>query len=425
MELYEVYGGNPAVTTDSRHVPRGSIFFALRGEKFDGNLFAAQAIEKGAALAVIDNPRVAAEYAGVPEMAGKMILVDDALEALQEVASYRRGKVNVPVLAITGTNGKTTTKELATAVLSAKYRVHFTPGNLNNHIGVPLTLLSMPPETELLVVEMGASARGEIYRLCEIARPGYGLITNIGRAHLEGFGGVEGVRAAKGELYDWLAASGGTAIVLEDDYVLHGMALGRRELAIKYYDILFADGFESSLAGDYNRFNIAAAVAIGRLFGVAERDIHSAIAGYVPSNNRSQKINTGRNTVIADCYNANPSSMAASIRNFFKESATDPGGSPMRKILILGDMFELGQWSRREHGGIVAMALSGDADEVWFVGNSFTHAASAVDAKGGTVKAFPDVRAAAEFISKHSPENSFVMLKGSRGVGLEALLDLL
>ena len=311
--LYELYLRHPRISTDSRRIEPDSVFFALRGASFDGNRFAADALEKGAAYAVVDDPSLPNTR---PDKADRLIVVDDALQTLQALAREHRRELGLPILTITGSNGKTTTKELVSRVLAEKYEVYATRGNLNNHIGVPLTLLAMTRDVEFGIVEMGASACGEIALLCSIAEPNYGIVTNIGRAHLEGFGGPEGVRRGKGELYDWLARTGGRVFVPANDPVLMSMAAERETLAAECYPTTLADGVEHHLEGDYNRFNVAAAVAVGRYFGVDDERIRYAVGSYRPDNHRSQKIRTGQNTLILDCYNANPSSMQASLVNF-------------------------------------------------------------------------------------------------------------
>ena len=318
QRLYALFERYPAVATDSRRAGEGTIFFALRGDRFDGNRFALAALDAGAACAVVDDPAVAASAGEA--YAGRIVTVDDALAALQALAREHRRRLGIPLLAIVGSNGKTTTKELVSRVLAEKYAVYATQGNLNNHIGVPLTLLAMTRDTELGVVEMGASACGEIALLCAIAEPNFGLITNVGRAHLEGFGGVEGVRRGKGELYDYLAANGGRAFVRRDDGTLVKMAAERGNLAVELYDPAIADGVGHRLEGAFNRLNVAAAMAVGRYFGVDEERIRDAVAAYRPDNNRSQRRSTARNTLVVDCYNANPSSMQASLANFSARS---------------------------------------------------------------------------------------------------------
>lgn len=409
-KLYEYFCASKGVQTDSRKVKSGEIFFALKGASFDGNKYAAGALEQGAMAAVVDDAEVAVDE--------RFILVDDVLGALQALAHRHRQSLDIPVLGITGTNGKTTTKELVAAVLSRKYRTCYTQGNLNNHIGVPLTLLSIPKGTEFAIVEMGASAQREIALLASIASPTYGLVTNIGRAHLEGFGGVEGIRKGKGELYDYLAAHQGVAFYREDDGVLCEMVAEREGLTGVGYHSSLADGLRSNLVGDYNRFNIAAAVAVGRYFGVEQCDIEAAIAEYVPSNNRSQSVATGRNLLTVDCYNANPSSMTVAIANHLSQN---PEGYA-HKILILGDMLELGEWSHEEHCRVLSQALSGNAERVVVVGENFSAASDANDSR---VLRFGDALQAREWLKTEPLEGAFVLVKGSRGVGLERLVELL
>lgn len=409
-KLYEIFCASGGVQTDSRKVQQGEMFFALKGENFDGNRYASSALEMGAVVAVVDEPQVAVDE--------RYVLVEDVLEALQHLAHLHRKKLAPTVLAITGTNGKTTTKELVAAVLSRKFRICYTQGNLNNHIGVPLTLLSIPRESEFAIVEMGASARGEIALLASIAAPDFGLVTNIGRAHLEGFGGAEGIRKGKGELYDFLAASGGLALYRNDDEVLCEMVAERENLRAEGYSSTVAEGFRSNLVGDYNRFNIAAAVAVGRHFGVEESDIRAAIAEYVPSNNRSQSKLTERNLLTVDCYNANPSSMAAAIENHLAASHTDYD----HKMLILGDMLELGEWSHEEHCKVLRKALGGAGVRVVVVGRNFCRAAEEC---GPDVLSFESVEGVREWLQAERLTGAFVLIKGSRGVGLEKILDLL
>lgn len=398
--LYAIFrqcGGG--VSTDSRRIAPGSLFFALKGASFDGNRFALEALRQGAAWAVVDDPAIEGD---------RVIVVQDALVALQRLAQRHRRELALPILAITGTNGKTTTKELIGRVLSEKYDVYATHGNLNNHIGVPLTLLSMNAETEFGVVEMGAGACGEIALLCEIAEPNYGLITNIGRAHLEGFGGTEGVRRGKGELFDHLATTGGHAFVPSDDAVLVEMARERATLDVVGYSTRLAEGVEHRLEGDYNRFNVAAAVAVGCYFGVDDERIRFAIEGYHPENHRSQRVETTRNTLILDCYNANPSSMQAAIGNFARE----PLAGRREKVLILGDMLELGDWAKEEHARISQLAAGIPDARLFTVGRHFE-------------RAFPSVEALAEELVKNPIDNALILVKGSRGVGLEKIIHLL
>ena len=412
-ELYDIFRRHPRISTDTRRIEPGSVFFALHGATFDGNRFAADALSKGAAYAVVDDP---AAVSG-----DRTVLVGDTLEALQELAREHRRELAIPILAISGSNGKTTTKELVSRVLAERFEVYATHGNLNNHIGVPLTLLAMTRDTEFGVVEMGASACGEIALLASIAEPNYGILTNIGLAHLEGFGGPEGVRRGKGELFDFLAANGGHAFVPADDEILTGMAAERDSLAVEYYSASLADGIENHLEGSYNRFNIAAAVAVGRYFDVPDERIRHAIAGYVPDNNRSQRIGTSRNTLVADCYNANPSSMRASVGNFLAE----PLEERQRRVLILGDMLELGDWSEREHAAIIEMAAQDPEAELLLVGPEFAKAYDGLAEKPANVTLCPTRDDLISLLKVSPVEHSLVLVKGSHGMGLEQALEAL
>ncbi|MEG1865028.1 MAG: UDP-N-acetylmuramoyl-tripeptide--D-alanyl-D-alanine ligase [Alistipes sp.] len=405
-DLYSLFRQHPRISTDTRHIEADSIFFALHGANFDGNRFATEALTKGAAAAVVDDAAVAA---GDP----RIVLVDDTLRALQELARTHRRALGIPILAISGSNGKTTTKELVSRTLSERFEVYATHGNLNNHIGVPLTLLAMSTDTQLGIVEMGASACGEIALLTSIAEPNFGLLTNIGRAHLDGFGGAEGVRRGKGELFDYLAQNGGRAFVPAEDEVLTAMAAERPTLATERYSTALAEGIESHLQGGYNRANIAAAVAIGHYFDVDDARIRHAITSYCPDNNRSQRLDTGRNTLIVDCYNANPSSMEASLRNFI----TEPLGERNRKILMLGDMLELGRWSEQEHRAVIELALQEPAAQLMLVGQEFTHAYTDVREQNVTLYATCDALVAE--LRAHPVENALVLIKASHGIGLE------
>jgi len=412
-ELYDIFRRHPRISTDTRRIEPGSVFFALHGATFDGNRFAADALSKGAAYAVVDDP---AAVSG-----DRTVLVGDTLEALQELAREYRRELAIPILAISGSNGKTTTKELVSRVLAERFEVYATHGNLNNHIGVPLTLLAMTRDTEFGVVEMGASACGEIALLASIAEPNYGILTNIGLAHLEGFGGPEGVRRGKGELFDFLAANGGHAFVPADDEILTGMAAERDSLAAEYYSASLADGIENHLEGSYNRFNIAAAVAVGHYFDVPDERIRHAIASYVPDNNRSQRIGTSRNTLVADCYNANPSSMRASVGNFLAE----PLEERQRRVLILGDMLELGDWSEREHAAIIEMAAQDPEAELLLVGPEFAKAYDGLAEKPANVTLCPTRDDLISLLKVSPVEHSLVLVKGSHGMGLEQALEAL
>ena len=411
--LYDIFTQCTGITTDSRKVGKGTIFFALKGENFDGNKFALQALKDGAAYAVVDSEELIFQGG---EFAERLILTDNSLATLQALAAEHRRRLAIPILAIVGSNGKTTTKELVKAVVSRKFSTFATQGNLNNHIGVPLTLLSMDSSTEFGVVEMGASAQGEIALLCSIAQPNFGVITNIGNAHLEGFGGKEGIRKGKGELYDYLSANGGRAFVPEQDSTLMQMAAERVNMAATTYPITIADGYKSNLSGDYNRFNIAVAVAVGGYFGVDNRDIAEAIADYIPSNNRSQEVVTAHNnTLIIDCYNANPSSMEVAIENIISKRGE-------RNLLILGDMLELGKWSHAEHCRILQLATQIENAELLLVGAEFLKAAHSL---GIDATCCTDSTEAANWVAQSKISDTVILLKGSRGIKLEKLIGVL
>lgn len=408
--LYRIFREHPCVTTDSRNIPAGSIFFALRGERFDGNAYAADALAKGASYAVVDDPAVA--------ISDRYIVVDDTLEALGQLASEHRRVLGIPILAITGSNGKTTTKELIVRILERKFRTGATKGNLNNHIGVPLTILSFSADTEFGIVEMGANNPGEIAALCRTAMPGYGIITNVGLSHLEGFGSPEGVARAKGEMYDYLAAHNGKAFLRREDETLCRMASQRDGLETILYSGKAADGFTSNLTGDYNKLNIAAAVAVGRYFGIDDAGIADAVSGYVPDNMRSQHIETERNSVILDCYNANPSSMHLTITNLKNEA----DGLPV--AVILGDMGELGNYSAAGHKAILELLETEWIGEQYLVGAHFTDAASEVPTTAQR-KLFPDTEALGKYLSGNPVSGRLILVKGSRATGLERIAGLL
>ena len=413
MELYNIFNQCTGVTTDSRKVSQGVLFVALRGENFDGNRFAIQALKDGAAYAVIDNPELLEQAA---ELTERLILVEDTLSALQALAAEHRQQLAIPIIGIVGSNGKTTTKELVSRVLAERFEVYATQGNLNNHIGVPLTLLAMDRNTEFGVVEMGASAQKEIELLCSISQPNYGIITNIGNAHLEGFGGKEGIAKGKGELFDWLESNGGHAFVPMEDVKLCDMALQRCNMMTEYYSRSIAEGYKSHLSGDYNRYNIAAAVAVGRYFGIDEQRIASAIESYIPDNNRSQEVVTERrNIVIIDCYNANPSSMEVAIENIASKRGE-------RNLLILGDMLELGEWSFDEHCRILQLAAQVENAELLLVGSEFLRAAHAL---GIGATCCTDSTEAADWVAQSKISDTVILLKGSRGIKLEILISVL
>lgn len=411
-KLYSIFEQCSGVTTDSRKVAAGNLFVALRGANFNGNLYAVKALEAGAAYAIVDEQPAADTPTDILE---RIVIVDDSLLALQALAAEHRQRLQIPILGIVGSNGKTTTKELVSRVLAERFTVYATHGNLNNHIGVPLTLLAMDSSVEFGVVEMGASAQGEIALLCSICRPNYGIITNIGNAHLEGFGGHEGIIKGKGELYDYLNANGGTAFVAQQDEVLTLMASVRLNMAVEPYPYTLSEGYKSNLSGEYNSRNIAAAVAVGRYFNIAPERIAAAIESYIPENNRSQEqITAHGNRLIIDCYNANPSSMEEAIANIASKEGT--------KLLILGDMLELGQWSESEHRRILELAASIGRVEMILVGEHFRRAAHslALDAV-----CFKSTAEAATYLAQSRLSNRTILLKGSRGIALEKLINYL
>lgn len=426
-DLYTLFREHPVISTDSRNLPDGCIFFALKGPNFDGNRFAAESLAQGAAYAITDDPATAA---GNP----RLILVKNVLECLQQLANYHRRKLRVPVIAITGTNGKTTTKELIAAVLRRKYQVTATQGNLNNHIGVPVTLLGMDSQTELSIIEMGANHPGEIAALCKIAEPDYGIITNIGKAHLEGFGSFEGVVRTKSELYDFLRDNGGKCFINTDNELLVRQAAGLEQLSFGTKGeadlrgvpeeggwfltvrALFPKGWlylRSKLVGSYNFENILAAARIGLHFGVGPTDIQKAIELYEPGNNRSQLIQRGSNRIIMDAYNANPTSMTAALKNF--AAISHP-----RKVLFLGDMLELGSYAREEHQKIADLIKNEDLCSVFLVGSHF----SSVDA-ASAIKFETSTQLAGYLASQKPLTDSLILIKGSRGIQLEKVLEKL
>ena len=413
--LYTAFTNSTGVTTDSRKIEAGSLFFALHGASFDGNNFAIAALEQGASTAVIDRKDV---LQANPDYADRLILVEDTLQALQALAREHRRELAMPIIAIAGSNGKTTTKELVSRVLAERFEVTTTKGNLNNHIGVPLTLLSMTNDTEFGVVEMGASAQHEIELLCSIAEPNYGILTNIGLSHLEGFGGVEGIRKGKGELFDYLDENGGRAFVPQEDATLCDMVVEREDLAVEYYTRTIAEGFKSNLTGDYNRYNIAAAVAVGRYFDIADERIAEAILSFTPDNNRSQAVKTEHNSLVVDCYNANPSSMEVALDNIATMEAED-------KILILGDMLELGEWSAEAHQNILRKADK-VAERIILVGKEFAAAHAIVnDELESSYSLYPSTAEALGALENSPICGALILLKGSRGIALDKLIEKL
>jgi UDP-N-acetylmuramoyl-tripeptide--D-alanyl-D-alanine ligase len=423
--LYEYFLQCGSVSTDTRNITPGSIFFALKGDNFNANRFAQEALAKGAKFAVIDE----AEY----KTADDLLLVNDSLTALQQLANYHRKQLGLPVIALTGSNGKTTTKELINAVLGAKYATKATIGNLNNHIGVPLTLLSFTADTEIGIVEMGANHQKEIEFLCTIAEPNFGYITNFGKAHLEGFGGYEGVIKGKSELYNYLKENIKTVFVNLDDPIQKEKTedIPRFTFAIDNYNsdlriekteanpmvTITYNGIDikTNLIGSYNIPNICAAIAIGNYFKVSDAKIKTALESYTPNNNRSQLVEKGSNSIILDAYNANPSSMSAALNNFIQLEGTN-------KVAVLGDMFELGNESSEEHQKIAhAMINYSGSITFYFVGKAFfMH-----NPEKANMYFFADYDSFAKHLSTVKPNNATILIKGSRGMALERTLQLL
>ena len=402
------------VSTDTRNLPAGCVFFALHGERFDGNKFALQALEQGASLAVIDDPEV---YSQLSTLNSQLFLVEDTLLALQDLARAWRRELGLPIIGITGTNGKTTTKELLATVLSTKYNLHYTQGNLNNQIGVPLTLLQITRAHELAIVEMGASHPGDIKELVEIAEPNYGLITNVGRAHLEGFGSFEGVQRTKQELYNYLLKHYGTIFRNADNpYLLrmHQNAIDTHyRYKVKaeqlYKNFVYTTGTlptGTHLVGEYNAENVSAAICVGACFDVSREEALEAIRQYVPTNNRSQAMETPNNHLIVDAYNANPTSMQAAI-NAFKGDT-----------YILGAMRELGEYSHLEHQNIVNMLAERKAETVFLVGEEYLQTTS-------PYPVFENVELLHEYLAANPLKGKNILLKGSRSTRMENLLDIL
>ena len=422
--LYQLYLAFPSVQTDTRKIKAGDIYFALSGPNFDGNTFAAEAVEKGAAHAVIDN----AAYA----VGDKTILVDNVLATLQQLAKHHRQQMKIPFIAITGSNGKTTTKELLAAVLGKRFVTYSTEGNLNNHIGVPITILKIKSDAEVAIIEMGANHQKEIASYCEIALPDYGIITNCGKAHIEGFGGIEGVRKGKGELYDFLRINNGTIFRNADLDYLSGMAAGiTKQITYGHSDADYSgtpvmDGvfvgaevatnsgvveIKTNLVGDYNFPNVMLAVAAGSYFGVSMNDIKEALGTYLPDNSRSQWVTKGTNHVIMDAYNANPTSMRAAILNF---AALDLPN----KMLWLGGMKEMGDEEMKEHLALVSLISEFQWHGVILVGKEF-------QGIHGVYRWFENSAAAVEYIKANVPEGSSILIKGSRGSRMELMSEAL
>ena len=436
--LYQIFQSHPVITTDSRDCPKDSIFFALKGEAFDGNAYAEKALESGCSYAVIDEQEYAKD--------NRFILVDDVLTTLQQLANHHRKVLGTPIIGVTGTNGKTTTKELISAVLSKKYNVLYTQGNFNNHIGVPKTLLRLTKEHDIAVVEMGANHPGEIKTLVNIVEPDYGIITNVGKAHLEGFGSFEGVIRTKGELYDFLREK--SALISDDKkkpkVFIHGDNKYLMDISHDLHLIIY--GTEKSpeyavvgevkacnpflnfswrnqngdnavhsvsthLIGSYNIYNMLAAATIGLYFGVTEEQVDDALSNYIPSNNRSQLTITKSNKLIVDTYNANPTSMNAALVNF-RDMKVEP------KMAILGDMRELGDVSDEEHQKVVDFLKESNINNVWLVGSEFAKT-------NCSFRKFQNVDEVKAEIAEHPLENLYILIKGSNGIKLFQLPELL
>lgn len=435
--LYALFKKCSGITTDSRSIKDGMMFFALKGEKFDGNDFALDALKSGARYAVVD--RFLLE--GTTYKGRKCIVVENSLEMLQNLAAYHRRQLDIPVIGITGTNGKTTTKELVAAVLSRKYDIVATQDNFNNHIGVPLTLFRIDERTDIAVVEMGASAPDEIALLTKIVQPTCGLVTSVGKAHLQGFGSFEGVKKAKGELYDILRQRGGTVFYNADNPDLREMVAHRQGLCTCKYGVreqgvtilpataqspflqleMEKDGkpvkITTHLVGHYNADNVMAALAVGAYFEVPFAKAVEAVESYIPSNSRSQLVRTHANTVVIDAYNANPSSMMAALDNF---AATDFSG----KVLMLGDMLELGQESSEEHRSVLIRAME-VAPQIFLVGEEFSRASRTLHADSRQVKTFPDINALSRFLQENPLQTCTILIKGSNGNHMQKVLDVL
>ena len=421
-DLYQLFLKYPVVTTDSRNCPKGSIFFALRGDKFNGNDYIEQVFEAGAAYAVGDSDNLPDD--------NRIIRVDDVLQTLQKLANYHRQQINVKVIAITGTNGKTTTKELIAVALSSTYKTHFTQGNLNNHIGVPLTLLQLKPEHEFAVIEMGANHSGEIRELCQIIDPDYGLITNVGKAHLEGFGSFEGVIRTKTELYDFLRAKGGTVFGNLDNLILKDFYQSLSMVCYGTTSKAFVQGkiIESSplslefmgkelrmhLEGGYNFENVLAAICVASYFGVEDSLIRLAIENYIPQNNRSQAQKTAKNHLIIDAYNANPSSMKAALDSFISLNV-------FPKMVILGEMKELGNYGEEEHRKIIDLLHYSNIDKVVLVGENFKNQSHIPD--GWEV--FTQTSELFNYLEEAKIKGYTTLIKGSRVNQLERIIEYL
>jgi UDP-N-acetylmuramoyl-tripeptide--D-alanyl-D-alanine ligase len=444
-ELYNIYLTHPSIQTDTRKLKKGDLFFALKGPNFNGNLFALQALKQGAAYAIVDeiidvdgdnktthDNTITEGHENNNHIELRLILVDNVLSTLQALAKYHRQQLTIPFIAITGSNGKTTSKELIYAVLNSYYTTFTTEGNLNNHIGVPLTILSIPKHAEIAVIEMGANHQKEIESYCEYTLPTHGVITNCGKAHLEGFGGIEGVRKGKGELYDFIRANDGVAFIYADYDYLMSMSAGIHQkiyygqsqglvqgkvlsnepfLEVAITEGLSIDRIHSQLVGDYNLPNILCAATIGKYFGVPDAFIKSAIEAYAPSNSRSQLIERDSNHIILDAYNANPTSMKAAIENFAHIQSE-------KKILMLGAMMEMGEASLEEHKNLVSLIKNYQWEAVVLVGGDFKH----ID---HPFVYLDDALQARDWFNQQHFENAYILIKGSRSFKMEKVLEAL
>jgi len=436
-DLYRIYlDSDQKICTDTRKLEQGSLFFALKGTNFNANEFAKKAIESGCSAAIVDDEKYVTD--------NRIILVKDVLLCMQQLANYHRRQFKIPFLAITGSNGKTTNKELIQAVLSKKYNTLATIGNLNNHIGVPLTLLRLKKEHEFAIIEMGANHQGEIEELCKIAEPDYGLVTNIGKAHLEGFDGIEGVKKGKSELYRFLKSRGGKAFINGDDEVLYALAFENDKITYgskKLYDVIGKDYtrdetvsfkittryggkdwskidmINTRIIGNYNFINCLAAACVGNYFKVEDVLIKEALENYLPNMNRSQLVKTSRNILILDAYNANPNSMKAAIENF-------AGYKAECKLLLLGDMFELGEYSSEEHQKLVDLIRENNFTDVILVGDEFYKLQDSDPIAIG-FKKFKTTAECREYLQKKNISGNTVLIKGSRGMKMETLQEVL
>ena len=423
-EIYQCYLQCTSVNTDTRKIENNSLFFALKGDNFDANTFAEEAINKGALFVIIDDKKYYTDK-------NKMILVTNSLQTLQELAKYHRQQLGLPIIALTGSNGKTTTKELIHVVLSKKYNTKATVGNLNNHIGVPLTLLSFNEDTDIGIVEMGANHQKEIEFLCSIAEPDFGYITNFGKAHLEGFGGIEGVIKGKSELYHYIEANKKAAFVNLDDEIQNEKTAQITHYSFsntKQSDVTINSvtanpmvtihynqtQIQSHLIGLYNANNINAAITIGKYFNISDNDIKDAIENYIPTNNRSQLIEKNSNHIILDAYNANPSSMTAAITNLIQLESKG-------KIVILGDMFELGNESLSEHKKIIELLINEPKIETYFIGKDFY----SNQLKANNIHFFDTYESFSDSFKTKKPTHKTILIKGSRGMSLERTLEIL